>query len=80
MALLDTHPDYLCEEPAGSAYRAFLAAFAGDETAWRALPGDVAQWWRRRASTCIEKNGDGWHIVGPASGDAAIAFVGAHAA
>jgi hypothetical protein len=50
MALMLTHPDYL---PAGgSAFRAYervLARYAGDATAWKALPRDVAAWWRRRS-------------------------------
>jgi peptidoglycan/xylan/chitin deacetylase (PgdA/CDA1 family) len=49
MALMLTHPDYLPE--GGRAFRAYervLARYAGDATAWRALPRDVAAWWRRR--------------------------------
>jgi peptidoglycan/xylan/chitin deacetylase (PgdA/CDA1 family) len=50
MALVLTHPDYL---PPGSrafaAYEELLAAHADDDTAWRALPRDVASWWRTRA-------------------------------
>jgi len=80
MALVDTHPDYLCEEPAASAYWDLLTAFADDETAWRALPGEVANWWRRRAATRIERGEAGWRLVGPASADAVIAFTGTQAA
>jgi peptidoglycan/xylan/chitin deacetylase (PgdA/CDA1 family) len=49
MALLLTHPDYLPE--GGCAFRAYervLARYADDATAWRALPRDVAAWWRAR--------------------------------
>jgi peptidoglycan/xylan/chitin deacetylase (PgdA/CDA1 family) len=49
MALLLTHPDYLPE--GGRAFRAYervLARYADDATAWRALPRDVAAWWRAR--------------------------------
>jgi peptidoglycan/xylan/chitin deacetylase (PgdA/CDA1 family) len=49
MALLLTHPDYLAPgSPAFRAYERVLARYADDETAWKALPRDVASWWRRR--------------------------------
>lgn len=49
MALMLTHPDYLpAGGPAFRAYERVLARYAGDETAWKALPRDVATWWRRR--------------------------------
>jgi hypothetical protein len=50
MALMLTHPDYLPE--GGLAFRAYervLARYADDTTAWKALPRDVAAWWRRRS-------------------------------
>jgi len=72
MALLDTHPDYLLEETADSAYRDFLAAFADDAGAWRALPSEVATWWRRRAQTRLEQDGPSWAPVGEAAADVAV--------
>jgi hypothetical protein len=74
MALLITHPDYMREAPRLAAYRAFLRACAEDGTAWRALPREVAAWWRRRAASRIELVDGEWCVVGPAAGEAAIHF------
>jgi peptidoglycan/xylan/chitin deacetylase (PgdA/CDA1 family) len=50
MALMLTHPDYLpAGGPAFRAYERVLARYADDATAWKALPRDVAAWWRRRS-------------------------------
>ena len=73
MALIDTHPDYLVEEASRTAYDAFLAHFADDETAWRALPREVAAWWRRRAESQLELSPDGrWYVAGPAADEARV--------
>ena len=74
MALIDTHPDYLFDEPAASAYADFLEAYAEDTSAWRALPAEVARWWRRRAGTRLERDGTTWKAIGPGAGEAVIAF------
>ncbi len=74
LALLLTHPDYLHEGERLDAYARFLDAFAGDESAWKALPREVSGWWRRRAASSIERDGDGWTVVGPAAGEARIVF------
>jgi hypothetical protein len=73
MALVLTHPDYL-DERLLTAYRLLLARFADDSTAWRPLPRDVSAWWRRRAASRIERTPDGWQVVGPAAGEATIAY------
>jgi hypothetical protein len=72
MALLLTHPDYLTQPTIAEAYVSFLAEFHGDESAWRALPRDVAAWWRRRAASHVEPFGDGWRVVGPAADEAVV--------
>jgi hypothetical protein len=74
MALLITHPDYMIDPERLDVYDRFLAAFAADETMWRALPRDVAAWWRRRAASSVERDGDGWRIAGPAAETGLIAF------
>jgi hypothetical protein len=48
MALLNTHPDYLRESGHRRVYTAFLEELGDDDACWRALPRDVARWWRRR--------------------------------
>jgi len=32
----------------------------------------VAGWWRRRADSSIERDGDDWRVSGPASNDAVV--------
>lgn len=76
MALMDTHPDYLVEDRIFRAYEHFLERFASDPSAWKALPRDVSAWWRRRAASSLERDGDGWRIVGPASDEARIELLG----
>lgn len=68
MALMLTHPDYLLDTERLDAYERFLAVHAGDDTAWHALPGEVASWWRTRARSSIERAARGWDVVGPAAG------------
>lgn len=72
MALMLTHPDYMTDRAVVEAYTRFMDEFRGDASAWRALPREVASWWRRRAASHLEPFGDGWRVVGPAEGEAVI--------
>jgi peptidoglycan/xylan/chitin deacetylase (PgdA/CDA1 family) len=47
-----THPDrgYLAEPEKRAVYAEFLRAMAEREALWRALPREIATWWRRRAA------------------------------
>jgi hypothetical protein len=72
MALIDTHPDYLADRPVLTAYQRFLERFAHDDDAWRALPGDVSSWWRRRSQSNLERDGEQWVVRGPAEADARV--------
>ena len=72
MALLITHPDYMLGDDLLEAYRRFLAEFADDGELWRALPREVASWWRRRVASRLVRSGDGWTVVGPAAEEATI--------
>jgi peptidoglycan/xylan/chitin deacetylase (PgdA/CDA1 family) len=74
MALLLTHPDYAGLAPIGPAYRQLLDRVAGDSSVWRALPAEVSRWWRRRAQSCLERDGDGWRVAGPAQDEASVQF------
>lgn len=72
MALVLTHPDYVVNPSMAHSYRRFLAHYADDESAWKALPRDVSAWWRRRLASRIV-GGDGeWKVVGPAAAEARI--------
>ena len=72
MALMLTHPDYLLDPERLAAYDRFLAVHADDSTAWHALPGEIADWWRRRAASTIKRVGDSWEVEGPAAGEARV--------
>lgn len=74
LALLNTHPDYMRDPERLRAYEAFLRRFADDASAWRALPRDVASWWRRRAASHLELRDGAWCVVGPAAREAQVAY------
>lgn len=74
MALMIVHPDYMLEPERVAAYARLLERFAGDETAWRALPREVSAWWRRRAESRLELDDGEWRVAGPAAGEAAVRF------
>ena len=74
MVLMLTHPDYAHDRRIVDGYRQLLGEFAGDDTAWRALPRDVATWWRNRAVSRICDSESGWRIVGPAAADGRVRF------
>lgn len=66
MVLVLTHPDYAGDQRIATAWRQLLDEFAGDESAWRALPREVAGWWRDRAASHLCRGSDGWTLTGPA--------------
>jgi hypothetical protein len=72
MALIDTHPDYMIDERITSAYARLLERYARDSSAWKPLPREAADWWRRRADSRIERAGERWIVTGPAAQDARI--------
>ena len=82
LALLLTHPDYMVDERRLSAYASFLREFRHGAAPWRALPREVSDWWRRRALSGLEREGEGWKVTGPASTGALIVHgpPGRHAA
>ena len=74
MALVLTHPDYVDNPYLLQAYRSLLGEFADDSSAWKALPRDVSNWWRRRASSSLRETDGEWRVVGPAEADARVEF------
>jgi peptidoglycan/xylan/chitin deacetylase (PgdA/CDA1 family) len=50
MILTLVHPDYCGRDPYLRDYEKLLEYLAGLDNAWRALPSQVAQWWRQRAA------------------------------
>jgi hypothetical protein len=74
MALMITHPDYAHAGPVLTAYEQLLAHVRDDPGVWRAVPAEVAAWWRRRAASSLHWDGTAWRVVGAAAGEAAISF------
>jgi hypothetical protein len=54
MILTLVHPDYCGEGIYLQAYEKLLEYLAGIDNAWRALPSEVAQWWRQRAAAQLD--------------------------
>jgi hypothetical protein len=75
MGLLITHPDYLTTDAPLAAYRRLLEAYVDDDTAWKALPWEVSDWWRRRAGTFLTFSAGRWSPVGAAADQAAIEWI-----
>ena len=74
MVLALTHPDYARDPRVAAGYRSLLQRFRDDETAWHALPREVATWWRQRACSALRRDGDGWRIEGPAAASGRIGY------
>jgi hypothetical protein len=75
MALVIVHPDYMLDAESLQAYEGFLRAFQDDGTAWKALPREVSDWWRRRQATSLRVIDGAWSATGPADGEARIEFI-----
>lgn len=73
MALLITHPDYIYEPAPLRAYASFLRAFATDATAWKALPREVSDWWKRRGASRLVLDRGRWRVDGDP--DAVVAYI-----
>lgn len=65
MALLNSHPDYLREPGHLAVYEQLLAAVAGRDDVWTALPRDVARWWNARHEARASRDGSSWTVDGP---------------
>lgn len=72
MILTLTHPDYSGTQPHLSTYGEFLKRLDSVEDAWRALPSEVALWWRQRFRTHLSIKDGVPLLTGPASARAAI--------
>ncbi len=70
MILTLTHPDYCAAEPYLSEYRELLKRLADMEGAWRAMPSEVAAWWRRRDAMTLAVEGGVPRIAGAGASEA----------
>jgi len=75
LAVMTTHPDCLAQNGRTAALERFLWHVAADPTVWRALPREVADWWRARNASRIVRDGRRWRVVGPAAGTATVRVV-----
>jgi hypothetical protein len=65
------------DEPFRGLYRELLQHLrqvCAERNIWIALPGEVDEWWRRRQRMCVAHNERSFHILGPQSDRAALAF------
>jgi hypothetical protein len=74
MALVLAHPDYAVDTRVATAWNRLLEEFRDDDTAWQALPREVADWWRRRAASSLRETTSGWRVEGPAASDGRVRF------
>jgi len=60
MALLNTHPDYLCRDGNIRMYAEYLEALGNHAESWSALPREVAAWWSTRVEPgCVRRQHEG---------------------
>jgi len=64
MILTLTHPDYIGSYPYLSRYDELLGQLATFRATWRALPSQVAAWWRLRSALTLRTDGDDVVIEG----------------
>jgi len=72
MILTLTHPDYSGTQPHLSTYGELLKRLNDYECAWRALPSEVALWWRQRSQTHLTIKEGVPLLTGPGSDRAGI--------
>jgi hypothetical protein len=71
------HPDYVGGSKERTVYEALLAHLADlrrEKGIWIATPGEVDRWWRQRAEMKLVEDDLGWHVEGPGSERARIAY------
>lgn len=67
MILTLTHPDYVGTGSLLKQYEEFLKRLSGFGSVWRALPYQVANWWRERSAMTLHLNGGLPRISGKGS-------------
>jgi peptidoglycan/xylan/chitin deacetylase (PgdA/CDA1 family) len=72
MILTLIHPDYCGQQPQLGLYEELLKHLADLESAWRALPSQVAEWWRQRSRSDLRLEHGQPVISGPARARAVI--------
>jgi peptidoglycan/xylan/chitin deacetylase (PgdA/CDA1 family) len=73
------HPDYLLSDERLALYDSFLAWLSArnrEAGGWHALPREVAEWWKQRASLAIAGTDGDVRIEGPGAARASVAWAG----
>lgn len=65
MILTLTHPDYTADRQSLAAYEDLLRTLTKLPSAWRALPSEVAAWWRERSDLRLSIENDGQPVISP---------------
>ncbi|MFP5237430.1 MAG: hypothetical protein ACLGSD_16155 [Acidobacteriota bacterium] len=71
------HPDYVMEAREMAVYEellSYVAALGEERNLWITTPGEVNRWWRERAALRLVERHGGWHIEGPGSERARLAW------
>lgn len=71
------HPDYMVEPKALRVYESllnYLNQVSGNRALWKALPNEVASWWRQRSKMELRQENGRWVISGDYSERARIAY------
>jgi hypothetical protein len=71
------HPDYIKEKRALAVYAGLLSRIRSlreSSNVWCPLPGELNDWWRRRAQLEIVGGNRDWHITGPGAEQACLAY------
>jgi hypothetical protein len=71
------HPDYIIDEKPQQTYRellTYICSLRSEKNVWVTLPREVDRWWRARTQMNLVQSGSSWHIEGPDSERASIAY------
>ncbi len=71
------HPDYVLKKREQDLYLELLHhldSLRSSKDLWIATPNEVNVWWRTRNKLSLERDGQGWRIVGPGSERATLAY------
>jgi hypothetical protein len=71
------HPDYVTSSREQAVFEALLAHLVdlrNEKAIWITTPGEVDRWWRQRAEMKLVKDDLGWHVEGPGSERARVAY------
>jgi peptidoglycan/xylan/chitin deacetylase (PgdA/CDA1 family) len=72
MILTLTHPDYMGSGRYLTEYEQLLRRLAAIPLAWKALPSEVAAWWRQRSRLQLQERDGAYHLVDPEASGAVL--------